>query len=59
VDVGFELNFKEQYVLRLFRKAIIGAYNCTHNVKTMFIYKCQSEGFEGYSLKKVHWLSLV
>jgi len=46
-------------VLRLFHNSVIGGYNCSKNVKTLFIYKCASEHFTGYSLKKVYWVQII
>ena len=42
VDVGFEESRTTKYVLRLPNRNVIGAYNCTFNKKTIFMYKASS-----------------
>ena len=37
---------------------ILGAYNCTYNKKTMYLYKCKSD-VEGFMLKKRAWGDIV
>jgi hypothetical protein len=39
VDVGFEESRTSKYVLRLAKRNVIGAFNCTFNKKTLFMYK--------------------
>jgi hypothetical protein len=39
VDIGFTINHKERYCLRLHKDTIIGAYNMQTNKRTKFIYK--------------------
>lgn len=34
IDIGFEINRRPKYVLRMNKKTIIGAYNCFENKKT-------------------------
>ena len=38
VDVGYELNKNKRFVVRFQDQCVIGAYNCTFNVRSMFIY---------------------
>jgi len=38
VDVGFELNKKIKYCLRLKKGNVIGAFNCTFEQKTLYSY---------------------
>tara|TARA_B110000285_G_scaffold217775_1_gene266525 strand:- start:525 stop:830 length:306 start_codon:yes stop_codon:yes gene_type:complete len=39
VDIGFEESRNTKYVLRLAKRNVIGAFNCTFNKKTLFMYK--------------------
>ena len=39
VDIGFEINRVQDYVLRLDKKIIIGAYNLTFNTRSDNVYK--------------------
>lgn len=41
IDIGYELNNKRKFVLRLEKGGVVGAFNCTYNKKTIFIYKCK------------------
>jgi hypothetical protein len=41
LDIGFELNDKAKYCIRLSDGGVVGSYNCTFNKKTMFIYRCR------------------
>ena len=45
IDVGFSVNNKEKWSLRLYDHSIIGAYNCIHSLKTSFMYKNVSDKF--------------
>jgi len=57
-DVGFEVNKIKKFVLRFFNKTVVGAYNCTFNIRSVFCYRCNSE-CEGYSIRKSHWLKIM
>lgn len=39
VDIGFEINRKINYVLRLDRDILIGAYNVVYNKRSKYNYK--------------------
>ena len=58
IDIGFELNNKTKFSLRLFKGGVVGAFNCTYNKKTIFIYKVKSE-FKGLTIRKMKWLSIL
>jgi hypothetical protein len=58
IDIGYELNNKTRYVMRLTKGGVVGAYNCTFDKKTIFIYKCKSE-FSGYTIRKLNWLRIM
>ena len=42
VDIGFEINHFKQFVLRLSKDIIIGAFNLSFNKRTKFIYKAKN-----------------
>ena len=58
VDVGFEINRRQKFVLRFSNKVIIGGYNCTFNKKTIFVFKSKTD-VSGHMLRKKVWLSLM
>ena len=58
IDIGFELNNRTKFSLRLFKGGVVGAFNCTYNKKTIFIYKVKSE-FKGLTIRKMKWLSIL
>ena len=39
IDIGFELNHRTKMVIRLSKGGVVGAFNCTFDKKTIFIYK--------------------
>lgn len=51
IEVGFEINRQKKFVIRFANKVIIGAYNCSVNKKTLFVYKCKTD-VQGYMLRK-------
>ena len=51
VDIGFEVSRDTKYVLRLPKRNVIGAFNCTFNKKTLFKYKV-SKRIEAYTIRK-------
>ena len=54
VHVGFEVNRKTKFVVQFTDKAIIGAFNCTFNKKTSFVYKSKTD-VSGYMVRKRPW----
>ena len=43
IDIGFDINKIRRYVLRFDSNYVIGAYDCTFNQKSLFVYKCKTE----------------
>jgi hypothetical protein len=43
IDVGFDINKIRKYVYRYDSKYVIGAYNCTFNERSLFVYKCKTD----------------
>ena len=58
VDIGYEINKQKKYIIRDKDSIMVGAYNCCHNMRTMFIYKCQTD-CSGYSIRKSNWNSIM
>ena len=58
VDIGFEINHFKQFVLRLSKDIIIGAYNLSFNKRTRFIYKSKSY-CSGFSIRRSNWKHLM
>jgi hypothetical protein len=58
IDIGFELNNQAKYCIRLQKGTVVGAFNCTFNKKTMFIYKAPTL-FRGYTIRKLNWLKIL
>ena len=51
VEIGYELNKKKKYVLRYYDKSLIGAYNCTFNIRAIFCYRAKTD-CSGFSIRK-------
>lgn len=58
MDIGYEINKQRKYVLRYTNRTLVGAYNCTYNKRTMFLYRCRSE-CKGYFIRKENWLEAI
>jgi hypothetical protein len=58
IDIGFEVNNIAKFVIRLSKGGVVGAYNCTFNKKTIFIYKVLSM-FTGYTIRKINWFRII
>ena len=58
IDIGFEESRTTKYVLRLPKRNVIGAFNCTFNKKTLFMYKV-SKKIEAYTIRKQKWLEHI
>ena len=58
VDVGYMYNDKEKYVLRYQDATVLGAYNCTYNRDTEYIYRCPAKS-SGFFIPKVNWNEIM
>ena len=58
VEIGYELNKKKKYVLRYYGHTLIGAYNCTFNVRAIFCYRAKTD-CTGFSIRKQIWMSIL
>ena len=58
VHIGFEINRRKKFVVQFADNGIIGAYECTFNKKTIFVYKSKTD-VKGYMLRKVLWQHLM
>ena len=54
IDIGFEINRKQAYVLRIDNNILIGAYNVAYNKRTKFIYKAYKE-CSGFMIRRIDW----
>ena len=57
-DIGFEINRRQYYELRLRTAIIIGAYNVAFKRRSKFIYKT-STMCSGYSIRKSNWHGIM
>ena len=58
VDIGFEINRRQYWELRLRTAIIIGAYNVSFKRRTKFIYMT-STMCSGFSIRKSNWHSIM
>ena len=58
VDLGFMINKKEIYCLRLSKDSLVGAYNLNTNKRTKFFYKASSY-CTGYFIRRSNWKALM
>lgn len=58
IDIGYEINRKARYVLRMNKGTVIGAYNCIENKKNAFTFKAATD-VHGFMLRKYDWLELL
>jgi hypothetical protein len=54
IDIGFEINRKKFFVLRLKKNIIMAEHGCTFNHHSQYIYKTHTL-CTGFSLRKKHW----
>ena len=54
IDIGYEINKMERFVIRLSKGAVVGAYNCCFEKRSLFLYKCKTD-VRGYILRKESW----
>ena len=58
VEIGYEMNKKKKFVVRYEDKVTIGAFNCTFNMRIIFVYKAKTD-CEGYTINKSNWIKLL
>jgi CRP-like cAMP-binding protein len=58
IEVGFDINKIRKYVYRYDSKYVIGAYNCTFNERSLFVYRCRTN-CKGYYIRKNVWKQLI
>lgn len=58
VDVGYTLNRRKIFRMRLSFEFILGAYGCTFYKRAIFIYKANTD-CKGYFIRKINWLRLM
>ena len=57
IEIGYEINRIKKYVLRFKGINVIGAYDCTFNKRSTFVYKTISV-CKGYSIRKHKWKAI-
>ena len=58
VDVGYMYNNKEKFVLRYEDATVLGAYNCSFNMRTDWIYLARIDCY-GYNIQKENWNKIL
>ena len=58
VDIGYEVNKKKKFVIRYINKTLIGAFNCTFNIRAIFCYLAKTV-CEGFMIRKVDWMQIL
>ena len=58
IDIGFEINRKINYVLRLDKDILIGAYNVVYNKRSKYNYKPERR-CEGFSIRRLLWKTFM
>ena len=57
IGIGFELNKVIKFVVTMEGNAVLGAYGCSFNKKSQFVYKTMTYS-SGYSIRKSSWVNL-
>ena len=57
IDVGYELNKKVKYKVRLSGPCCIGAFECSFKWRSLYIYKIKKD-CKGFMIRKQAWLQL-
>jgi hypothetical protein len=58
IDIGYVLNYKTKYVIRLSDNCLIGAYCCSYNKRATNVYRCKTDCF-GYFIRKEYWNEMM
>jgi hypothetical protein len=58
VDIGFVMDNKPKYILRLKEGGVVGANQCTFNQLSLFNYRVH-KSLKAYSIRKETWLSIL
>lgn len=58
LEVGYDINKIRKYVYRYESKYVTGAYNCTFNERSLFVYRCKTN-CKGYYIRKNVWKQLL
>ena len=57
IDIGYEMNKKIKYKVRLFAPLCLGGFECSFNRKCSQIYRA-NKPLKGFMIRKVHWQRL-
>ena len=58
VVLGYEINNEKRYAIRYKDKCIIGAYNCTFNNRSDYIYTALTD-VDSYFIRKEKWRKIL
>ena len=58
IDIGFEINRKRHFVVRLSKDIQIGSYNITFDKRSKYIYKT-SQTCTGFSIRRINWNTVI
>ena len=58
IQIGYEINGENRYVIQRNNGIVIGAYGITNNERSKHIYRCKTE-VEGYFIRKEQWLDAL
>jgi len=58
IQIGYEINGADKYVIEYNNGVVIGAYGVTNNERSKYIYRCKTE-VEGYFIRKEQWLETL
>jgi hypothetical protein len=58
VDIGFEINRKRHFVVRLTKDIQIGSYNITFDKRSRYIFKTK-KACTGFSIRRISWKTVI
>jgi hypothetical protein len=56
--VGFEISRVQKFVMKFKNSNVLGAYECTYNLRSQWIYKTITM-CKGFAIRKKNWMSLL
>jgi hypothetical protein len=58
IVIGYEINKQKKYCIKFKNNCVVGAFECTFNRRSSFIYTCLTE-CKGFFIRKNQWHSLI
>ena len=59
VDIGFEFNKKQNFVVRKEKGCVVGAFGITFYRRSRYIYRSNNKQVTGYFIRKEAWLNIL